>query len=209
MMSDQQRIAAVVLAAGRSKRLGRPKQLLPLGDKPLLAYVLRCVRQAAVDDRYIVLGHASAEVEEAVDLTGFQILKNPDYPDGQSTSVRIAVEALRDDVSAVIFVLGDQPLLAPDVIDRIAGSYRQSPAPIVQPRFAEGPGNPVLIDHTLFDDLSLLSGDTGARPILREQPELIRHVDVSGYHRPVDIDTWEDYERLKQHYAESDVVGDL
>lgn len=208
-MQEQPRIAAVVLAAGRSTRLGRPKQLLPLGDRPLLAYVLRCVRRSSVDERYIVLGHASSAIEEAVDLTGFQVLKNPNYPDGQSTSVRIAVESIGHDVAAVIFVLGDQPLLAPDVIDRLADSYRDSPAPIIQPRFAEGPGNPVLIDHSLFGDLSLLTGDTGARPILHQQQELIRYIDVSDYHRPADVDTWEDYEKLKQFYAESDVVGDL
>lgn len=206
-MDEQPIIAAVVLAAGRSSRLGRPKQLLPLGDRPLLHWVLRCVRRASVDQRYIVLGHASSEVEDAVDLSGFEVLKNPRYQYGQSTSVRIAVETLRDTVSAAVFVLGDQPLLAPEVIDKLADSYRESPAPIIQPRFAEGPGNPVLIDHSLFDELSLLIGDTGARPILRQQQELIRYIDVSSFHRPADVDTWEDYERLKQYYAESDTVG--
>lgn len=207
-MAAHTSIAAVVLAAGRSTRLGRPKQLLSLGDKPLLAYVLRRVRQASVDRRSIVLGHASDEIEQAVDLSGFEILRNPHHRDGQSTSVRTAVERLRDEVSAIIFVLGDQPLLASAVIDQIADSYRESPAKIIQPRFAEGPGNPVLIDHALFDELSQLTGDTGARPILREQQELIRFIECSQYHRPADVDTWEDYERLKQYYAESDIVGD-
>lgn len=207
-MSEQPLIAAAVLAAGRSTRLGRPKQLLPLGDKPLLAWVLRCVREASVDQRYIVLGHAVGEIEQAVDLTGFELLRNPDHRYGQSTSVRTAVERMRGEVSAAIFVLGDQPLLAPAVIDLLAESYRGSPAQIIQPRFAEGPGNPVLIEHTLFDELSQLTGDTGARPILREQSERIRYLDCSRYHRPADVDTWEDYERLKQYYAGSDIVGE-
>jgi molybdenum cofactor cytidylyltransferase len=205
---DQIRIAAVVLAAGGSTRLGQPKQLLKLGDTPLLEYVLRTVRRAKVDDRYIVLGYAAAAIREQISLEGFKEIHNRDYISGQSTSVCAAVDAVPGDTSAIIFVLGDQPLQIPGVIDLIAESYREKPVPIVQPQYQDGPGNPVLIDHSLFGELANLTGDTGARPILRDNPELIRRIDCSGWERPGDVDTWEDYERVKSTYETMSEPGD-
>jgi molybdenum cofactor cytidylyltransferase len=203
------RIAAVVLAAGGSTRLGQPKQLLKLGDTPLLEYVLRTVRQADVDDRYIVLGHAAATIREQISLDGFQEIHNPDYVSGQSTSVCVAVDAVPDDTSAIIFVLGDQPLQIPGVIDLLADNYRENPVPIIQPQYQNGPGNPVLIDHSLFGELATLTGDTGARPILRENPDLIRRIDCSNWERPGDVDTWDDYERVKAAYEAMSESGDV
>jgi molybdenum cofactor cytidylyltransferase len=196
----QGRIVAVVLAAGGSTRLGQPKQLLKLGETPLLEYVLRTVRRARVDDRYIVLGYGADAIREAISLDGFHEIHNRDYISGQSTSICAAVDAVATDTAAIIFVLGDQPLQVPGVIDLIVESYRQEPAPIIQPQYREGPGNPVLIDHTLFGELAQLTGDTGARPILRENPNLIRRVDCASWERPGDVDTWEDYDRVKAAY---------
>src|SRR5690625_1755269 len=115
-MPGTPRVAAVVLAAGGSTRLGQPKQLLELGDQPLIAHVLNTVRKASVDDRYIVTGHVANRIQAAVSFDGFTEIHNPNYISGQSTSVVTAVEDVSDDVSAVIFILGDQPLQVPDVI---------------------------------------------------------------------------------------------
>lgn len=207
-MSGAPVIAAVVLAAGTSTRLGQPKLLLPLGEKTILGHVLDCVRDADVDLRYIALGHAADEIVESVPLDGFETIENRNYFAGLSTSVRLAVDTIPESVDAVVFVLGDQPLQASSVITRLVESYREAPAAIVQPRYAEGPGNPILIDRSVFPDLSRLDGDTGARPVLRERRDEIRQVDVSEYHRPVDIDTWDDYEQLKARYSGQSTAGD-
>jgi molybdenum cofactor cytidylyltransferase len=199
-MAEQIKIAAVVLAAGGSTRLGQPKQLLKLGDTPLIQYVLDTVRASSVDDRYVVLGYAADRIREQVSLDGFHEIHNPDYISGQSTSICAAVDAVADDVSAVIFVLGDQPLQVPKVIDLIAQSYRDDPAPIIQPQYSEGPGNPVLIDRSLFGELAALTGDTGARILLREKRDQIRRIDCAAWSRPADVDTWEDYNRVKSVY---------
>jgi molybdenum cofactor cytidylyltransferase len=190
-------VAAVVLAAGASSRLGQPKQLLPLKGRPLLGDVVDAVRDASVDLRYIVLGHASDEIRRAVDLRGYQILDNPEYETGQSTSLRCALDALDESVDAVLFVLGDQPGVPLDVINRLLDSYRDEPALIVQPRYKQGRGNPVLFDRSLFAQLRDLRGDTGARPILRQRRDQIRLVDASEWDRPEDVDTWEDYRRVR------------
>lgn len=200
-------IAAVVLAAGGSTRLGQPKQLLKLGETPLLEYVLRTVRQASVDSRYIVLGYAAEKIRQQISLDGFTEIHNPDYISGQSTSVCAAVDGVAPNTSAIIFVLGDQPLQIPGVIDLLAESYREDPALIIQPRYSEGPGNPVLIDHTLFDELATLTGDTGARPLLMEYRDQIRRIDCTSWSRPGDVDTWDDYERVRATYESMTGTG--
>jgi molybdenum cofactor cytidylyltransferase len=196
------RIAAVILAAGGSTRLGEPKQLVTLGSRPLISYVLDTVRETRVDARYVVLGHTAETIRQHVCLDGFREIYNADFADGQSTSVARAVQELSADTSAVIFVLGDQPLQNSAVIDRIADSYRTEPAPIIQPSYREGPGNPVLFDRSLFPNLTSLTGDSGARPILKSNPELIRRIDCTDFSRPLDVDTPEDVEHIRAIWSE-------
>jgi molybdenum cofactor cytidylyltransferase len=191
------KVAAVVLAAGGSARLGEPKQLIQLGCRTILHHVLDTVRKADVDSRYIVLGNAADEIQQRVDLTGFALISNDDYASGQSTSIVAAVQQMPAEVSAIIFVLADQPLQRAEVIERLAGAYREHPAPIIRPEYREGPGNPVLIDRSLFPDLEKLSGDTGARPILKAKRGLIRRIDCSEWERPLDVDTLEDLEQVR------------
>ncbi len=203
------RIAAVVLAAGGSTRLGEPKQLVSLGCQPVLAHVLETVRDASVDERFVVLGHEILAVQQSVDSSGFQVIENPEYALGQSTSVVAAVGHMPEDIGAIIFVLGDQPLQSLTVIDRIANSWRADPAPIIQPEYQEGPGNPVLFDRKLFSSLLELTGDTGARPILKANRDMIRRVDCTDYNRPLDVDTREDVEKLRAVWSERSGACDV
>jgi molybdenum cofactor cytidylyltransferase len=201
LMNQRPRIVAVVLAAGGSSRLGRPKQLLNLGNRPLMSHTLDAVREAGnIDARFLVLGHASEEIQKSVDLDGFTVIDNPDYAEGQSTSVRCAIEFLGSDTDAVIFVLADQPLQVPAVIDRLSESYRQKPSPVVQPVYADGPGNPILIARPLFPELAKLSGDTGARPVLQQRKSEIRRIDCQEWTRPLDVDSDDDYQRIVEQY---------
>ena len=194
------RIAAAVLAAGTSSRLGTPKQLLDLGGKPVLALTIEAIRQSTLEPILVVLGHERQRIEQAVDLSHAIVIGNPDFASGQSSSVRAAVMAIPDDVDAVVFVLGDQPLVDPAVIDALADAHRRHRASIAQPRYAEGRGNPVLIARELFDELLEVTGDTGARPLLERHRDQITLVDVSDRRRPDDIDTLADYEALKEQF---------
>ena len=114
------RVAAIVLAAGGSARLGRPKQLLPIGQTPMLQYTLQMVRQTTLEPRILVLGGYADEILHAVDTRGFEVVGNPDYTTGQASSLRLGLSALRDDIDAVVVILGDQPLVPPWLIDDLS-----------------------------------------------------------------------------------------
>ena len=190
-------IAGIVLAAGRSSRLGRPKQLLPLLGEPLLRHTLRRVLASSVDNVILVVGHDVDAIRDTVAGLSVDVVFNPDAALGQSTSVRAGLAALSPEVDAAIVILGDQPGIDPDVIDTLIGTWRTTRAPVVAPRYEDGMGNPVLFDRRVFPELTTLMGDTGARRVVRAyhasgQLELIP---VSGP-APPDVDTEADYAAL-------------
>lgn len=190
------RVAGVVLAAGGSSRLGQPKQLLPLGGSVVLAQTLQRARASQLTPLLLVLGHVAPAILAEIDTEGLIVVRNDDYLAGQSTSVRAGVRALPPDVDAAVFLLGDQPLVDPCTIDSLLQARRSSRAPLVQPRYPQGRGNPVLVGRELFAELLALTGDTGARPLLQRHRELVQEVPAPTP-RPDDIDTAEDYERVR------------
>lgn len=195
------RIAGVILAAGAATRLGGRKQLLVLDGQPILAHVLQRARQTALDPLVVVLGSAAEEIQTNVDLGDTEVVLNPAFAEGLSSSVRAAVQALPDDVKAAVFLLGDQPELAPEVIDIILATYRETQAPLVQPRYAEGRGNPVLVARSLFPELLAVQGDAGARPLLQRHTEAVALADARAYSRPDDIDAPADYAAAQARWA--------
>ncbi|MDQ2786095.1 MAG: nucleotidyltransferase family protein [Chloroflexota bacterium] len=195
-MSERGAVAAVVLAAGASTRLGQSKQLAPIGGRPALAYTLDALRASRVDRIVLVLGHDADTIAAALDLTDITIVRNDAYAEGQSTSVRTGVKSLGDDVAAALMVVGDQPLLAPTVVDAIVRAYEQTGGPFIVPVYAGEWGNPVLLARATWPLLDTLKGDTGARPILRKHIDMVLEVPVPGS-LPDDIDTPEDYVRVR------------
>lgn len=189
-------ISGVVLAAGGSSRLGRPKQILPLGGLPLLAHVLRNAAAAGLDEVVLVLGHEAAAIAGAVGEWGQRVVVNPDYAAGQSSSLKAGLAAIDPSAEAVLFLLGDQPEVGPAIIDAVLEAYRQEPRPIVAPTYGGRIGNPVLFRRDLFPDLARLEGDEGARGLLRARPNDVLRVPVSAGAPPPDVDTEADYRAL-------------
>jgi molybdenum cofactor cytidylyltransferase len=190
-------IAGIVLAAGRSSRLGRPKQLLPIQGEPLIRHTLRRVLASSLDQVILVVGHEADEVRETVAGLRVECIFNPDAAAGQSTSVRTGLAALSPAVEAAIFILGDQPGIDPTVIDALIAAWRESSPPVVVPRYADRMGNPVLFDRRVFPQLAALEGDTGARPVVRAHHDSgeLHVVPVPGQ-APPDVDTEADYATL-------------
>ena len=190
-------IAGVVLAAGGSSRLGRPKQLLPIGGEPLLRHTLRAMLNSALDDVVVVVGHEAEAVRAAIADLPVRVVRNPDYALGQSTSVIAGLGALTPTTEAAIFLLGDQPGTRPEVIDALITTWRATHAPIVAPQYTGGIGNPVLFAPSVFPELLTLKGDRGARSIVRAYQRQGRlEIVPIGHPAPPDVDTESDYAAL-------------
>jgi molybdenum cofactor cytidylyltransferase len=186
-------IAAIVLAAGLSRRMARPKLLLPVeGEKPLVRVAVERVLAAHLDDVVVVLGAQADLVAGALDGLAARRVLNPRYADGQSTSLRAGLDALRPDAEAVVVALGDQPLPDPGLIGRLIAAFRGSGQPIVVPRYRDGRGNPVLFAAALFDELRAVTGDQGGRTVIVRDPSRVTEVAVDAP-MPPDVDTPADY----------------
>jgi molybdenum cofactor cytidylyltransferase len=189
-------IAAIVLTAGLSRRMGQAKLLMPVGGRAIIRYVVESVLAGGVDSVWVVTGPDVEPIEAA--LAGFevQIVVNPAPEEGQAGSVRTGIAALPPSVEAVLIALGDQPALAPSIIPALLAARRASPKLIVAPRYRDGQGNPVLFKREIFPELLRLTGDLGARPIIQKEPARVEWVDLD-LPMPPDVDTPDDYERIR------------
>jgi molybdenum cofactor cytidylyltransferase len=189
-------IAAMVLAAGLSRRMGEAKLLLPVGGRPIVRHAVEGVRAAGLDPVLVVTGPDPAAIESALAGLDVRIVVNPAPEAGQAGSVRVGVAALPAAVETVLIALGDQPLLAPDIIPALLAAHRASGRPIVAPRYQDGPGNPVLFDRAVFPELLALEGDRGARPVMVRDPARVEWVPLDRP-MPPDVDTPADYEKIR------------
>lgn len=193
-------IAALILAAGGSRRLGRPKQLEPWGASTLLGHVVDRVRGFGLDEVWVVVGAAADQVLERVDLTDCGVVENPEWGEGLASSLRVGLDALTrlSRAEAALILLGDQPGVEADVVERVVAAYRSTrPRPLaVVPKYRYAWGNPVLVDRALWPRLMSLEGDEGARKLLQAHPEWVKEVWVEDL-PPRDVDTAQDVEELR------------
>ena len=208
-MADARRITAIILAAGLSKRLGRNKLLLPLGDETVLRKTAKAVLESSVSEVILMTGHEEAEVKKAVEGLDVHLTHNPRYAEGQSTSMIAGVEAAHEEACAYLFVLGDQPLLTPGIVNDLISLYETSrpDALVAAPVFEGRRGNPTLFSASLRDELLRASGDAGGRGIIRrlenESPGKIVFLELPNDGILLDIDTEEDYERMLRKFPKT------
>jgi molybdenum cofactor cytidylyltransferase len=183
----------LVLAAGSSRRLGRPKQLLALGETTLLGHVLRTARAAALDQVVVALGGAAAEVRAGVDLTGVTVVESPAPEQGCARSIGAGLEALRDDWTELVLLLGDQPGVTPETVATLRRG--RGGAPLALCRYDDGPGHPLVFTRTLAGELAALRGDRAVWKLLDRHAKDAARVPVPGP-IPRDVDTWDDYEEV-------------
>jgi 8-oxo-dGTP diphosphatase len=190
-------ICIVILAAGSSSRMGRPKLLLPLEGKSLIRRVAEEAIASTVRQTVVVTGAYRPEVERELAGLALKLVHNPDHAEGMSTSLRAGLRALRPECDAALIMLGDQPLVDREVLNALFEVRRRSGASIVQPRYAGEPGNPILWDRRHFAELMRQEGDQGGRQVLRERRDEIVWCELPDARVRADVDTPEAYETLR------------
>jgi molybdenum cofactor cytidylyltransferase len=186
-------VAGLVLAAGGSSRLGRPKQTLPFGGTTLLGHVLDSARACGFDQLVVALGGGSGEVRRQVDLGGTTVVDNPSYGEGCSSSIAAALPVLDPRCDVLVLMLGDQPGVGPTVVRTLLA--RHGNAPIAVSRYEDGRGHPFAFRRGVFTDLAELRGDKAVWKLLERRAADVVEVRVPG-RLPPDVDTWEDYRAL-------------
>ena len=190
-------VAAIVLAAGKARRFGAQKLLAPFGESTVVRTVVDTIRAAGVDF-VVVVGSAGAGGEAVhASVGGAPVIwaENPAPDRGMSSSVATGLEALPPNVGAALMVLGDQPTVSVQVVERLLVAWREGGGPVVAPRYRGLRGNPVLFDAALFGALGSLVGEHGARDFIAADPARVLMVDVAEP-PPMDIDTPSDYDEL-------------
>ncbi len=192
------RVTAVVLAAGSSVRMGRPKPLVPVLGQPLLARVLGAIRASHVGETVVVLGSEAQRVRRAIDLRGATVVVNPEHGEGMGSSLRWGAEAASATSRGLLVVLGDQPFVDPATVNALINRHAAGDGKIWIPTYEGVRGNPILLDRGLVPELCQLGGDIGCRAIFPGHLDEIRELAVRDPGILIDVDTPEEVERIER-----------
>ena len=189
-------VSAVVLAAGMSRRMGTPKQLLRIGGETILGRTLKNVRASNVSEIVLVLGHAAESVEKTIATDDLKIVRNPEYQDGMGTSLRAGLAAVDADAEGALIILADQPWVVSETLSRLIALHQESRPQIIIPMHRGFRGNPVLLDRSVFPEVQALHGDVGCRAIFGDHTENILKLEVDDPGILLDIDSRDELEKL-------------
>lgn len=181
--------------------MGEAKQLLRLGESSVLGKTLENVRGAGVDEVVLVLGCSAQTIRQQLPISvveGVKVVINPAYEQGIASSLRVGLSALGLQTRAALIVLADQPFIRPKTLNRILDQYRHSNVQIVVPLYKGFRGNPILLDRSVFPEVTALDGDVGCRAIFGSHLEGIVKIEVDDAGILLDIDSKDDYERLRR-----------
>jgi molybdenum cofactor cytidylyltransferase len=191
-------VTGLVLGAGGSQRLGRPKQLLDYGGGTLLGHVVEVALQCRFDQTIVAIGGFADEVRERVDLAGAEVVVNEAYGAGCSSSIAAALAALDPRCEVLVLMLGDQPGVSADTVARLLAG--RGDAALAVCRYEDGRGHPIAFDRSVFAALADLHGDKGVWRLLDQRADEVAEVPIAGP-IPLDVDTPEDYRAVLDELA--------
>ena len=188
-------ISAILLAAGEAKRMGKPKQLLPLGGKSILEHSLNNLLASRVNEVIVVVGYEAEAVAKKVAARPVRIAVNPNYKQGMSTSLVKGLGLVSDGTKAVMVALADQPFISSQVINQLIEEFATHKKGIAVPVYKGKRGHPIIFAIKYRDELLGLSGDTGGKEILERHPDDVLEVDTGSEDIHRDIDDMKSYEK--------------
>lgn len=184
-------IDIIILAAGASSRLGRPKQMLDYQGDTLLQFTIKVALQSKARRVYTVLGAFSDVINPTIKDLPIQIIQNNSWQEGMSSSIRNGINAILSSNSipqAVIIMLCDQPFITPKLIDELIDTYQSNDALIINCKYESSFGPPILFDQQLFSEMAELKGADGAKPLVRKYFDKVRHVDFPDGEKDIDTE---------------------
>jgi molybdenum cofactor cytidylyltransferase len=186
-------VTGLVLAAGGSSRLGRPKQLLPYGEDTLLEHVVKTACSSPIDQLIVAVGGSAQEVLSSMDLRGAEVVVNESFGEGCSSSIAASLPLVHPACDVLVLMLGDQPgVTAANVCGLVQGSAGSQ---VGVCSYDDGRGHPFAFARSMFPELAELQGDKAVWKLLEQRPDIVSEVRMPGT-VPLDVDTWEDYEAV-------------
>ncbi|MHC4105329.1 MAG: nucleotidyltransferase family protein [Planctomycetota bacterium] len=186
-------INAIILAAGASQRMGKPKPLLRFEDKTFLEQIISVLKLSDVDRITVVLGAEAETIKKSIELSGTNIVINKNYQKGQLSSLIAAIENTPEETEAVLVCLVDSPFITKEVVNKIISKFKEANNPVIVPVFNKERGHPTLFSRSLFDELVSAPEEQGARYVLYSNEEKVLEVETSESAILVGIDTPDDY----------------
>ena len=196
------RISGILLAAGESKRMGKPKLLLNLGESNIINTTIEKFLKSEIFELIIVLGHEAQKIECSLSEQDKRIkfVTNENYREGMSTSIKCGVLTASKDSEAFLIALGDQPLISPKIINRLIEKYQSSGAGIITVMHQSLRGHPVIISKKYVQEILSLNGYIGARDLLKQHLDDTASINIESSEEFFDVDKTQDYEKLKRIY---------
>jgi len=191
-------ISGIVLAAGESKRMGRTKQILEIGRKSILEWVIDNIKNSRVNEIIVVIGHKSNLIEPIISGKGIKIIFNPDYKEGMSSSIKAGLKGIDPGSKGFFIFLGDQPFIGKGIIDTLIDRFNKSNKGIVVPVYRGIRGHPVIFNVKYKEEFMKLTGDIGGRYIIEKNKNDLLEVDISTEEGIIDIDNMDDYLKYKK-----------
>ena len=192
-------LAVIILAAGASRRMGQPKQLLPYQGQTLLSYVTKCAIASSSSLAVVILGANADKIEPQINQLPVQIVKNTDWNEGISSSIRCGITYIKEQfpsINGIVFLTCDQPFISVAIIEELIDAYNLTKKPIIASKYGNTIGIPALFYRSFFSELMQLEGDRGAKKIINKYQEQVYEIDFPR--GEIDLDTFENYQQLIQ-----------
>jgi len=191
-------ISAIILAAGQSRRMGRPKMLLPWGKSTVIEHVISTFLNAGIEDIVVVTGGARGQVEDAISQYPVRTIHNNDYAAGEMlSSIQCALRAMPEQAQAALIGLGDQPQIQERSVRSICEEYRDSQSRLIVPSFQMRRGHPWLVARPLWNEILALKPPESPRNFLNRHANEIHYVSLDTQSILADLDTPEDYQKSR------------